>query len=164
MERPFFFMKNFLYLRVNAIVGITVSFALTLIGLLGIIMKEDRQLPLIVFIIAFLLLFMLPAVHNFLIIYIYHNHYPAEEIPPLSRILNTVFSILCLIDLLLLVFALLFEAPKNDFSEKNSLRIWTAISCMIILVITIGIQVTGSFRLIKKVMAGARQQLDSSFV
>jgi protein-S-isoprenylcysteine O-methyltransferase Ste14 len=107
---------------------------------------------------------MLPAVHNFLIIYIYRKHYPAEEIPPLSRILNTVFSILCLIDLLLLVLALLFEAPKNDFSEKNSLRIWTVISCMIILVITIGIQVTGSFRLIKKVRARARQQLENSFV
>ena len=157
-------MKKFLYLRVNAIVGITASFALTLIGLFGIITRADRQLPFIVFIIAYLLLFMLPAVHNFLIIYIYRKHYPAEEIPPISRLLNTVFSILCLIDLLLLVLALLFEAPKNDFSEINSLRIWTTISCMIILVITIGIQITGSFRLIKKVRAEARRQLESSFI
>jgi hypothetical protein len=35
---------------------------------------------------------------------------------------------------------------------------------MIILVITILIQVTGSFRLIKKVRAGARMQLENSFV
>lgn len=157
-------MKNFLYLRVNAIIGIIASFAITFIGLYGVFTETNLELPIWVFLLVFLFLFMVPAAQNFFIIYIYHKHYPAEEIPPLSRTLNTIFNILCLFDLLILIFVLIFEAPNYNFSEYNLLRVWTAIGLMITMAITILIQVTGSFRLIKKVRAGARQQMESSFV
>lgn len=157
-------MKKFLYLRVNAILGIIASSALILLSIYGLFTRLDRELPLYIFILSILLLFALPAVHNYFIIYLYRKHYPAVEIPLLSRILNTVFSILSSIDLVILTLALIIEAPKNDFSANNLPRIWTVICIMIILIITILIQVTGSFRLIKKVRAAAQLQLEDSFV
>jgi hypothetical protein len=157
-------MKNFLYLRVNAIFGIIASFAITFLGLYGTLTESVSESEIFVLVIFSFLLFLLPAAHNFFIIYVYHKYHPAGDIPPALGIVNTIFSIVSLIDLVLLVLGLIIEAPKHDFSQLNLSRIFMGFCALIIIVIAILIQVPGSFRLIKKIKAGARLQQENSFV
>jgi hypothetical protein len=155
-------MKNFLYLRVNALVGISASlviFALTLSY--AILTREDLPYPLAVVGLVFLILFGIPVLHNLLIIHIYRRYYPAKDIPKPVGILNISFSILCLIELGWWLFNYYYVGPTIDFQSE---RAFTTTVFVIILLITILIQITGSFRLIKKVRAAARLQLEDSFV
>jgi hypothetical protein len=158
----FFIMKNFVYLRINAIVGIVASLALFALALsYTILTKHKNPYPKAVLVLILLAIFGMPVFHNLLIIHIYRKYYPAKEIPKFSRILNVVCSIWCLIQLLFWLAGFYFKTPDLDFHIE---RIFITFVIFMIYLITLLIQVTGSFRLVKKVKSGASLQLESSFV
>lgn len=156
-------MKNFLYLRVNAVIGIIVSLALFFLSLIAYLNRSAKTLSLPLVVLCLLLLFIVPAFHNILIIHIYRRHYPAKEIARHSRIFNTIFSIVCLLNILFFA-AFFFVLRTVEVKKEDLTRIHITVALIIVLIVTILIQVTGSFRLIKKVKAGARLQLENSFV
>jgi hypothetical protein len=157
-----FLMKNFLYLRVNAIIGILASLVIFALALsYAIRTREDMPYPMAVMVFVLLILFGIPVIHNLLITHIYLKYYPAKEIPKFSRVLNIICCILCVIELGWWLVNFYNSGPTIDFQSE---RAFTTMVFVIILLITILIQVTGSFRLIKKVRAAARHQMESSFV
>lgn len=104
----------------------------------------------------------LPFIHNLFIIFIYRKYYPEKEILKSHKIFNKVLSILCLLDLLLILlinFSLIMYIIRKigDQITTNVLILFSILS------ITIVIQVTGGFRLIKIVRENARLQLEASF-
>lgn len=155
-------MKKFLYLRVNAIVGIIASLAILALALsYSILTKQGLPYPKAVMVLILLAIFGIPVFHNLLIIHIYRKYYPAKEIPKFTRILNTVCSILCLIEFVWWLVNFYFWGSVLDFHTE---RVFITFVISMIYLITLLIQATGSFRLVKKVRTGASQQLDNSFV
>jgi hypothetical protein len=155
-------MKNFLYLRVNAIIGILISLAILALVLIYML-RPGEKLPysMAAMLAVFLMAFGVPVFHNLLIIHIYRRYYPAKEIPKPVRILNIVCSILCIIEFMWWLVNFYYWGSTIDFQIERTLIIFVFV---MIFLTTLLIQVTGSFRLIKKVRAAAHQQLESSFV
>ena len=155
-------MKKFLYLRVNAIVGIVASLAILALALsYSILTKQALPYPKAVMVLILLAIFGIPVFHNLLILHIYRKYYPAKDIPKFTRILNTVCSILCLIEFVWWLVNFYLWGSVLDFHTE---RIFITFVISVIYLITLLIQGVGSFRLVKKVRTGASQQLENSFV
>ena len=161
LNRGTFFMKKFLYLRVNALVATVIS-----IVLFYNTMSADRgntDTSLLLSVLGFLGIYGLPVLHNLLIIFIYRRFYPDKEVRRPHRWINTILSILCLIDLMIFIFFInMFSV--NSFREDDKLEVFIIVTLLITLSITTVVQAVGSFRLIKIVRENVRMQLKDSFI
>jgi hypothetical protein len=153
-------MKKFLYLRVNAIIGIAVSIISFYYTITTGIRTPGADRLLVE--LLFVLVYGLPLFHNLFVVYIYQKYYPEGEIGKPHKVINLTLSILCLLDLLLLIAFIcsLIIYIIHNVGDRISLIMMFFFS---ILSITMLIQVIGGFRLIKVVKKNVRLQLIDSF-
>jgi hypothetical protein len=153
-------MKKFLYLRVNAILGIAIS----IISFCYTITTGIRNPGMNRHLVELLLVFVygLPLFHNLFVVYIYQMYYPEREIRKPHKVINLTLSILCLLDLLLLI-AFICSLISYSMHNIGDRIMYIMMFFFSILSITMLIQVIGGFRLIKVVKRNVRLQLIDSF-
>jgi uncharacterized membrane protein YhaH (DUF805 family) len=160
INREDFFMKKFLYLRVNAIVSILACVVFYLYTMSGDL--RSLQTSVMYFAIFSLLLFAVPTIHNLLLLHIYRKYYPETTIPKSLGIWNIVLSIVC--SFYFLVFVVTIASyPIRRFREEQKPEVLMTFILTAVLCITTLTQIIGSFRLIKIVKENARLQLEDSF-
>lgn len=153
-------MKNFLFLRINALVGIIAGIVLLCYTLSAAI---EHVTYVFLFVLFSFIMLGLPVLHNLLIIFIYRRYYPEREISKALRILNILLNIICIFDLVVFIFsAATFSTSK--YREDDKLEAHMMLAVTVLLCITTTIQIIGSFRLIKIVRENAQLQLEDGFV
>lgn len=103
-------------------------------------------------------IYVLPVLHNLLIIFMYRRFYPDKVIRKPHRMINAILCGLCLLDLMIFIF-FINMLSVNSFKEDAMLSVFILITLLSILSITTVVQVTGSLRLIKIVRENAHLQL-----
>ena len=152
-------MKKFLYLRINALIGIIACIVLLCYTLSAI---EHVKTHVFLFVLFSLSMLGLPVLHNLLIIFIYRRYYPGKEIKNVFKTLNFIFSIFCIIILLIFITSVAIF-PTQTFREEDKPLAYMTIAITALLCITTTIQIIGSFRLIKIVRENSQLQLEASF-
>jgi hypothetical protein len=154
-------MKKFLYLKRNAIIGITVTIVLCFNSMSA--GMQETKISSIVFVLLHLGLFGPPLFHNLLILFIYNKYYPEREIGKPFRTLNTILNILCSINLLIYIFSVAISST-HEYKEADKLATYMSVALSVVLCITTAIQIAGSYRLFKTIRENAQLQLEDSFV